>query len=63
MNNYNFIIPVTGSIQISICAETVEEAVNSLTEKQAELEKIPNGHLDIDFTQMLIIENKINKLN
>lgn len=63
MTKYNFIIPVTGSIQISICAETVEEAINSLTEKQTELEKIPNGHLNVDLTQMLIIENKINKLN
>lgn len=63
MNEYKLIIPVFGSINLTICAESIEEALNILVSKQADLEMIPHGHIEMELSKILVIENKTNESN
>lgn len=63
MNEYKLIIPVFGSINLTICAENLEETLNILASKQADLEMIPHGHLEMELSKILVIENKTNESN
>ena len=63
MHEYKLIVPVFGSINLTICAESTEEALNILLEKQADLEVIPHGHIEMELSKILVIENEINESN
>ena len=63
MKEYNLIVPVIGTIQLSICAEDVEEALEILLDKQEDLERLPYGHLEMELSKIIVIENKINDSN
>lgn len=63
MNEYKLIIPVFGSINLTICAESTEEAIEIVLDKQTELEMIPHGHIEMELSKILVIENQINESN
>jgi hypothetical protein len=63
MNEYKLIVPVFGSINLTICAESTEEAINILVAKQNDLEMIPHGHIEMELSKILVIENEINESN
>ena len=63
MKSYNFIIPVTGAIQLNICAEDASEALNILMNKKSDLETLPNGHLDTEISKIIVIETELNEYN
>lgn len=63
MNNYNFIIPVTGVIQLNIVAEDASEALNILLAKKADLEALPNGHLEMEMLKIIVTETELNEYN
>lgn len=55
MQTFKLSIPVTGMVNISITAESLTEAINQLIEQQEELEKIPNGYLDLELDKVIVI--------
>lgn len=57
MTEYNLIVPVIGSIQISICAQDAEEAFDILMDKKDILENIPHGHLEMELSKIIVVEN------
>lgn len=57
MKKFNFIIPCHGCIITEIIAETPEDAINIITEKKANLEYHPNGHLELEIENCLITYN------
>lgn len=61
MKEYKFIVPIIGSAQLTACADTAEEALEIILEKQEELESLPYGHVDMDFSKVIVIENEINE--
>lgn len=63
MKEYNLIVPVIGTVQLSICAEDAEEALGILLDKQEDLERLPYGHLEMELSKIIVIENKINDSN
>lgn len=63
MNSYNFIIPVTGAIQLNIVAEDASEALNILLTKRPDLETLPNGHLEMEISKIIVIETELNEYN
>jgi hypothetical protein len=63
MNEYKLIVPVFGSINLTIYAENTEEAINILVSKQADLQMIPHGHIEMELSKILVIENEINESN
>ena len=63
MKSYNLIIPVTGAIQLNICAEDTSEALNILMNKKPDLETLPNGHLDMEISKIIVIETELNEYN
>lgn len=63
LNEYKMIVPVSGSVQLSVCAEDAAEAINILIEKQPDLEALPYGHLEMELSKIIVIENKINDRN
>lgn len=56
MKEFKFHIPVDGMLSIPIVAETVEEALNILMDKQDIFEKHPMGHLNLKLDEALAIE-------
>jgi hypothetical protein len=42
-------------INISVCAESLQEAVDAVIEKQDELRTIPNGSLNLDLSNIIVI--------
>lgn len=63
MNSYNFIIPVTGAIQLNIVADDASEALNILLAKRPDLETLPNGHLEMEISKIIVIETELNEYN
>lgn len=63
MKEYNLIVPVIGTVQLLICAEDAEEALEILLDKQEDLERLPYGHLEMELSKIIVIENKINDSN
>ena len=63
MKEYNLIVPVIGTVQLSICAEDAEEALEILLDKQEDLERLPYWHLEMELSKIIVIENKINDSN
>lgn len=55
MQEFRISIPVDGIINISICAESLQEAINAVVEKQDELTTIPNGSLNLDLSNVMVI--------
>ena len=55
MQEFRISIPVDGMINISICAESLQEAIDAVVEKQDELTTIPNGSLNLDLGNIIII--------
>ena len=55
MQEFRISIPVDGMINISVCAESLQEAVDAVVEKQDELTNIPNGSLNLDLSNIIII--------
>lgn len=55
MQEFRISIPVDGIINISICAESLQEAINAVIEKQDELTTIPNGTLNLDLSNIMVI--------
>jgi hypothetical protein len=55
MQEFRISVPVNGMINLSIYAESLEEAVEKLVEKQPELESIPNGFLSLELDHVIII--------
>lgn len=56
MKEFKFHIPVDGMLSIPIVAETVEEALNILIDKQDVFEKHPMGHLNLKLDEALAVE-------
>lgn len=63
MKSYNMIVPVTGAIQLNICAEDAAEALNILMMKKSDLESLSNGHLDMEISKIIVIETELNEYN
>lgn len=55
MQEFRISVPINGMINLSIYAESLEEAVEKLVEKQPELESIPNGFLNLELDRVIII--------
>lgn len=55
MQEFRISIPVDGIISISVCAESLQEAVDTVIEKQDELTNIPNGSLNLDLSNIIVI--------
>lgn len=55
MQEFRISIPVNGMINISICAESLQEAIDAVIEKQDELENIPNGSLNLELNNVIVI--------
>lgn len=55
MQEFRISIPVDGIINISICAESLQEAINTVIEKQDELTTISNGSLNLDLSNIMVI--------
>lgn len=58
MNEYKIIVPIDGAITLDVIAETIEDAVDVLLEKQETLEKHPNGKLNLKLNNVIIIPNE-----
>ena len=56
MKEFKFHIPVDGMLSIPIVAETIEEALNILIDKQDVFEKHPMGHLNLKLDEALAVE-------
>lgn len=63
MNEYKIIVPIDGAITLDVIAETIEDAVDILLEKQEILEKHPNGKLNLKLNNVIIIPNEPIILN
>ena len=63
MNEYKIIIPIDGAITLNVVAETIEDAVNIILTKQEELEKHPNGKLNLKLDNVIVIPNESIILN
>lgn len=55
MQEFRISIPVDGMINISVCAESLQEAIDAVIEKQDELTNIPNGSLNLDLSNIIVI--------
>ena len=55
MQEFRISIPVDGMINISVCAESLQEAIDAVIEKQDELTNIPNGSLNFDLSNIIVI--------
>ena len=55
MQEFRISIPVDGIVSISVCAESLQEAVDAVIEKQDELTNIPNGSLNLDLSNIIVI--------
>ena len=55
MQEFRLSIPVTGMITVSISADSVEEAVDVLLEKQPDLERHPMGKLNLEVDKIIVI--------
>lgn len=55
MQEFRISIPVNGMINISVCAESLQEAIDTVIEKQDELETIPNGSLNLELNNVIVI--------
>lgn len=55
MQEFRISIPVNGMINLSVCAESLQEAINIVIEKQDELETIPNGSLNLELNSVIVI--------
>lgn len=55
MQEFRLSIPVTGMVSISISAESVEEAIDILLEKQPDLERHPMGKLNLEVDNIIVI--------
>lgn len=55
MQEFRLSIPVTGMITVPINANSVEEAVDILLEKQPDLERHPMGKLNLEVDNIIVI--------
>lgn len=55
MQEFRISIPVDGMINISVCAESLQEAIDAVIEKQDELTNIPNGSLNLNLSNIIVI--------
>ena len=55
MQEFRISIPVNGMINLSVCAESLQEAINIVIEKQDELETISNGSLNLELNSVIVI--------
>ena len=55
MQEFRISIPVNGMIGLSIYANSLEEAINEIIERQTELETIPNGSLSLNLDHIIVI--------
>lgn len=55
MQEFRISIPVDGMINTSVCAESLQEAIDAVIEKQDELTNIPNGSLNLDLSNIIVI--------
>lgn len=55
MQEFRISIPVDGMINTSVCAESLQEAIDAIIEKQDELTNIPNGSLNFDLSNIIVI--------
>lgn len=63
MNEYKIIIPISGAITINITAESIEEAVDILLEKQEVLENHPYGKLNLEIDKIVVIPEEPKTFN
>lgn len=56
MKEFKFHVPVDGLLSISICADTVEEALEILLNKKEAYEKHPFGTLNLKIEDALAVE-------
>lgn len=61
MEGYKLIVPISGAITLDITANSLEEAVDVLLQKQEELEKHPHCKLNLELDKVVAIpiESKI----
>jgi hypothetical protein len=55
MQEFRLIIPVNGTINLSVHANSLEEAIDEIIERQSELETIPNGSLNLELDHIVVI--------
>lgn len=55
MQEFRISVPVNGMINLSITAESIEEAIDILLKKQEALEKHPCGHLNLELDKVIVI--------
>lgn len=55
MQEFRLSIPVTGMITVPVTAESIEEAVDILLEKQSDLERHPMGKLNLEVDKIIVI--------
>lgn len=58
MQEFRLSIPVTGMITVPVTAESIEEAVDILLEKQSDLERHPMGKLNLEVDKIIVIDRK-----
>lgn len=63
MNEYKIIIPISGAITINITAESVEEVVDILLERQEVLENHPYGKLNLEIDKIVVIPEEPKTFN
>lgn len=55
MQEFRISVPVNGMINLSITAESIEEAIDILLKKQEVLENHPCGHLNLELDKVIVI--------
>lgn len=55
MQEFKLSIPITGMITVPISADSVEEAIDILLEKQPDLERHPMGKLNLEVDNIIVI--------
>lgn len=63
MNYYRISIPVTGMLTLPIGAESVEEAIEILLNKQEALENHPCGKLNLELDKVIVIPEEPKTFN
>lgn len=63
MEGYKLIIPISGAITLDVVADSLEEAIDILLQKQEELEKHPLCKLNLELDKVVAIPTEPKILN
>lgn len=55
METFNIFIPVTGTVSVSVTADSLEDAIEVLLDQKESLERCPNGKLNLELDKVIVI--------